>query len=295
MSFANSIQSTLPLSGGLQMFRQKDTPAYYELDVVDEGRTILIHIEKSMWERTIALFRASPFLRDCQRNLKIPEFIFPGPLPWGFGPFFAPLRREDLDSAWVTVTCELPQLFRDSFYANDDKDPSLMAWQRGTSLCASLHVLFYTMEYLAFQTEGLAQTSSKQLLEVTVGIRADTDRRIHFISSQLSNRGYDWLEKQAPNSELAFITFQMRAAYQRIFGKEELDRYDQCYIHADITYPCSISFSTVGDRTGLGSYTNRKQEYGLDLYDHNVDSPMQQLVLLIGLASLHAQMRKEGH
>jgi hypothetical protein len=87
----------------------------------------------------------------------------------------------------------------------------------------------------------------------------------------------------------------MRNAYQRLFGKDILDRFDAMYIHARIEQPCRIHFSTVGDRTCVGSMTNYRNENGLELYDHNVDTPHQQIVLLIGLASMHAIARREGY
>lgn len=79
-------------------------------------------------------------------------------------------------------------------------------------------------------------------------------------------------------------------AYRRMFEMSSFDRYkfDTRVNNGGVFISCP------GDATGIhpDGYRNDKNE-GREFSCHNVDTPMQQLILLVGLAALHDIVRKE--
>jgi hypothetical protein len=261
----------------------------YELDVRDNGTTLVIKVPQTIWVQALPYLTKRSALTPLERSLHIPSFIPPGSLPWGFSPVFV---LEESDPSWTTILCELPQFFS----SESSKENEENRWNRAHALSASLYWLFLCLEYAA-RTETTSVAAS-QLLEVHIGIGKEDYRYVLGIDAGFSLAACRWIESQTQRTEYTkhpVITEYMINAYKRIYGEEELDRFDLHELRAEIASPCAIHFSTLGNRTGLGSFTNCKQTYGLELYCHNVDTTMQQLILLVGVAGLHSLARKAGY
>ncbi len=251
-------------------------PAYYNIGVVDEGRTVVIDIPLSTWEQLPVLCRSNGYRELIKKWLRISDFIFPGALPWGYGPIFSDETSPRTD--WHRIRCELP-CFTDS---NGQMIEN--GHLRGREIVGSLWFLIKCLESL--QTEKPAMTSLQQSLELTVSARVD-DGVSYAIGAGVSNACCDWIVAHHQHEETATISRYMQNAYCRMFGLEKMERYDAQKCHADIRPDCSFSLEVPGDRTGMGTYTNHRGQFGVDMYDHNVDTSMQLLALLVGLATLN--------
>jgi hypothetical protein len=93
---------------------QPRTPLFYELDVEDGGTTLIIRIPIELWESAIQTFLRAPIVPLMTKNIPLPKLIPPSSLPWGFGPIFM-LEEMNTFSNWMTVRCELPCFFHDSY------------------------------------------------------------------------------------------------------------------------------------------------------------------------------------
>lgn len=265
-------------------------PVFYELDVLDEGRTLVIRIPKSIWTSLLNILTRRDFLKPIEQNLGIPSFIEPGLLPWGFGPVF--MTEAESHPDWITLLCELPQLI-------SSVEEKTVPWNKSVALSASLHWLFYCLAAVGRRENSEMQ--QHQLLEVSIGIYKEEYQYHLCITAEFSLAACAWLEAEIAKGDIHTryehpqLTLYMQRAYERLCGERSLDRFQLLCTCVQIYHPCCISFSTEGDRAGLGSFTNHKEEYGLELYDHNIDNAMQQLVLLVGVAGLHSLARKDGY
>lgn len=256
-------------------------PAYYLLDIENEGTTLILHFPNAIWVPITELLHTTPYKTQLQKSLYIPDFIIPGVLPWGFGPVLQ--ERIKYSDDWMSLRCELPK------FVNSAGEFCEEAWDRAFGLVASIHLLLECAQSVHHTTPLVGLRS--QLIEIMVAAYESSGHRYCAISAGLSDEACNWIARQKSNENHRGITNHMINAYKRLFGKSELDSWDVHETNANIRPQCSISFSVPGDRTGIGTYTNRRQPHGIEMYDHNVDSPLQQLVLLIGLASLCHHIR----
>lgn len=269
----------------------RHVPLRYELDIQDEGTTLIIRIPHAIWQKTLPFLRNRKRLSFLQQRLRIPPFLLPGPLPWGFGPVF--ILGEHRDSSWVTVLCELPQFFSETSSAESE----VSAWNKAYAVTGSLEWVFTCLQHVGDEPQESSQ-GPFQLLEVQTGIDREDGRYIFSVNAGFSLSACRWIESQARSAHYAthaLLTNWMTNAYKRLYGKQSIDTFCKHELRAEISSPCRIHFSVPGDRTGLGSFTNHKEVYGLELYDHNVDNTMQQLVILVGVAGLHSLARKAGY
>ena len=103
-----------------------------------------------------------------------------------------------------------------------------------------------------------------------------------------------WLSSLEPHVEITEMTAAMVRAWEKMFRK--VDEYDRHSFYANVTNKNGwLNVSCSGDRCGLhpaDSWGPRPSE-GYKFACHNVDTPMQQLTLLAGLAALCDRARKE--
>jgi hypothetical protein len=103
-----------------------------------------------------------------------------------------------------------------------------------------------------------------------------------------------FLSSFEPNTEIIEITRAMIKAWDKMFGKT--DKYERLSFWAKVANKNGwLNVSCPGDACGLhpeGSWEPRLGE-GYKFSCHNVDSPMQQISLLAGLAALCDKARKE--
>jgi hypothetical protein len=101
-----------------------------------------------------------------------------------------------------------------------------------------------------------------------------------------------WLSRVRVNTQLEKVENAMKAAYNRMLGYRRYHRNDFRVWLAD--NQGWLNISCPGDACGLhpADHYRSAHKEGYDFACHNVDSPMQQLTLIAGLAALCDLVRK---
>ena len=88
----------------------------------------------------------------------------------------------------------------------------------------------------------------------------------------------------------------MIKTWQKMFPTKKVDKYDRYSFRASVDYENGwLNVSCPGDACGLNPANSCGGEdgRGYEFSCHNVDSPMQQLTLIAGLAALCDKAKKE--
>lgn len=249
-------------------------PAWYELGIADEGRRLVVSLGPTAYaviqEHLTGRYQ---WITRFKEQFRLPAFVPPTESAWGFGAVCVSqsARRE----GWKAWEIELPAVAPEQ------------QWTAFRAITASLASLFMCL----WLVEDRGDCSAPQLLECELlvgegmggsGIWAGTSPTL-----------CRWLAQQPHESYHPGISAAMRCAFQQLSGKEPLG---QSRIHALMRQPKWVNFNCVGNACGLDpdGYENRDLDKGYMLLPHNVDSPIQQLTLLVGLAALHHYARADG-
>lgn len=251
--------------------------AYYNLGIEEDGVTIAIDVPNAVWEQFITLIRSDQYRDHIQKWFRTGSFIFPSALPWGYGPIF--LNDQSPTTGWQRIRCELPCFV--------DVDGQMLegSWARGREIIASIWFIITCLEKV--RDDNLTYTFPYQSLEFVVSGTYDDHSYRYAICAGLSNKCCDWIVSHENTPQIDEITRCMQNAYCRIYGPATMDPYKAHNCCAKIRAGCSLSFDAPGDRCGIGTYTNYRGKFGIDMHDHNVDNSMQVLILLVGLAKFN--------
>jgi len=164
-------------------------------------------------------------------------------------------------------------------------------WLPAFRISATFTVFFLFAR--SFQKETGA--GRPQLL--TVQTRAERDMHGGSLSGAYSVDLVKWLGTLGEGATIEEMVKAMKKAYQYMFVEKENEVYSR--FSARITDRQGwLNVDCPGDACGLNpshgaEYDMKKGGMGYEFSCHNVDSPMQQLTLLAGLAALHDRARKE--
>ncbi|MEX1111950.1 MAG: hypothetical protein WEC84_00655 [Candidatus Andersenbacteria bacterium] len=258
-------------------------PARYEIQCEDEGTTLILNIRAELWPHVLSRLRNWAYLPYLERDLQVPHFISPHGLPWGFGPVL--MEEKSADSQWHRIRCELPQFFRGTFV--HEGDPWGKAFGLSASLWAVLSLASYEVPDVNLSPELV------QIVEVMIGARRNNMGSSCATAAAFSPQLCTWIAAQDLDRLCCHLTQQMTNAYLRLYGLDEVDSFGRHELGARVIEFPYILFSCPGDRCSLyrSVGTNWRYGQGYELMDHNVDTPMQQLVLLMGVAALTTAYR----
>lgn len=232
------------------------------------------HLRSSGKEVSIAVHKkALPKERELKRlsylgrNLEVPrELKFPsGQDAWGFGPV---LVFQSTDSDWLIYSADLPPtglgMPNDNVYATS----------------ATLAILFESLNWNEYHTG----TSRDQLLKVSLELNREKRFYGANIHVAVGDSLAKWISGNLDNGVKEALIDTMQTAFNKMrktkVSKEEFKvSFDEPkYIHLDCP----------GNRTGLDptEMFSDDPNTGYVLTAHNSDSPVQQLVLLSGVAKL---------
>lgn len=262
----------------VQYFENEDLelPVYYQLDIADEGRTLLFKIPEEVWSAVQALAQHTQWIGNTRRNHDAPEFIRPMGLPWGFGPFI--MASEDQNPGWQTLRIELPDFPRSQAES---------IWPQAHGLLATLNFLFWMPNYLMGKHGVELSTFPEQVVKVEMG--KGSERHSFYINAELSQKVLDWADRQPQDQNHEQIGEWMWNAHQRMFGADKFDTYRKDETSIRIYSHGHIVFSCPGDRCSLYMIDHDRKSMG----DHNVDNPQQICIFLIGLAGMHRLVLEE--
>lgn len=257
---------------------REDRPAIYEIGVENNGRALKVAIHSSVADflKDISNRANVPLIEYLKKELKLPGFKgFDDPKkPWGFANAMIPLKTDNPN--WITWQCKLP------------KKKGEVNWYSLYSICASLNFL---SRVLVVAGEGGGDIKP-QLLELSLL----TERGMNgsALSVKLARAFIPWIVSQAEyldqyQERHPLIVGPMKAAYEHMVWRESLGRF-----FAFFRPPKWVNLSVPGNACGLDpeDYSTREPEVGYELLSHNVDTPIQQLSLLMGIAAMHDEARK---
>lgn len=179
-----------------------------------------------------------------------------------------------------------PELWGDGhtcLYCNGKKRKNFVDWHTANAISASLNTLFCI---LSLGAKVKTSCGALQLLIVTLETVRNAGGSGYPLGGYYSKVLADWLSGSGvrPISEMVQA---MRVAYARMFGPEP--DYGFGRFRASVDYDTGwLNTDCPGNACGLHpEYPSVKKGEGYEFGSHNVDSPMQQLTLLAGLAALH--------
>jgi hypothetical protein len=173
-----------------------------------------------------------------------------------------------------------------------DKYEYVLDWQRAYAISASMSILFWMTNYFALNDKTACKTP--QL--ITVG--TITERGMHggSLYGEYGKKMHRYLSSFKPRTSIEEMSRAMFLAYQRMIGLSSyLRKYD---FRSDIDYTNGwLNVSVPGDACGLHpahhTLNMDKQTYGYEFSCQNVDTPVQQISLIAGLAALNDKARRE--
>lgn len=261
--------------------REGQMRAWYELDVGDNGRAIVIRIVHAAWEFVKRqLQKDLPLVTALQEGHRLSPFVKPTEGNWGFGQVAVPFVTQP---EWVAFKYQIPNVF-----TADREKPQ---WQDLCNITATIQVLTACL-YLCSESSTKSQA---QLLEFSLDCGHGPGRWPVFAG--VSPAMCRWIAQQSETSRQPEICQYMENAHRQLFGRSRLS-LDRPYILATIRQPSWISLCCPGDACDLSpedlytdlSHMNR----GYGLHPHSMDTPMQQLTMIVGLAAMHKLARTAG-
>ena len=168
-------------------------------------------------------------------------------------------------------------------------------WQKAFALSATFTLLF---TYLYPQRKPIDSTTSRhQLITVCTITQKKADGGSLF--GEFSKAIVSWMKSiGCEESFLNSLKMVTTKAYGKMYGckLDKIEVFD-AYDFKMMIKNGRLIMDCPGDACGLHpseDYGGEKEETGYKFSCHNVDSPMQQLTLLAGLAALHDEARRAG-
>jgi hypothetical protein len=267
---------------------EKTLPAWYELGFTEKGKSLLVSVSPSSYQSLISRISADlPVVAPLREEFGLPAFVPPTVEHWGFGPIVQ--RAPEIQPEWVTWQCPLPQFVPSTPKGRRDLEAEV-DWPKLWSVAATLHILFAAL----YGIKDKGSCPKAQLLECALTPGHGLGQCGIWVGVSPALRR--WLSQQPQGTAHPILGAVMQTAYKQMYGLKKLSAHDQRTIYALTQQPGVIMFQTIGDACDLGSGGRWEldQAEGYLLSPHNVDSPLQQLTLLMGAAAMYQLARHDG-
>ena len=262
-------------------------PAWYELGFISRIKQayLTIRIHKMAFEHLVAIdWPKTPIAKFFEKKfnclfrpptLSCNTFGYEDTL---FGPHLE--RVESKDPNWTAWEFELP------VFIGKSEDPRCSAYV----LRATLSTLFLALSWFGKNTGW----KEPQLLLIE-SLMVESDLHGGSFSVTLTPTVTRWLSGQEDNSRLGKVEEAMMISETRMFQREKIWEHYGSEFRAMCRKPKWINFTIPGNACGLDpeAYREDDPDRGYRLDPHNVDSSVQQLTFLAGLARLHEIVREE--
>ncbi len=291
----------------MKMLHRENIPCWYELSWRSSWRwpAIILRLHKDFLRDLPPMTTETPIVAHYLEAYK--EFPFQGSFDRDFG-FNGALRFKGYSGGFVVFHGLLPAIKEWSDEPCLHCDGS--GWEpSGSKRCYSCEgkgkdytynwdLLLPLSASLAFITQLLAypekETSSglSQLLEVQVLTNRRSEGEIYAVGGTYSVPLVRWMSSLGVHVKMSEMVEAMMIAYARMAGKGHLSVHR---FRASIDSKGGwLNTDCPGDGCGLHPSDGSLEEgMGYEFSCHNVDSPVQQLTLLAGLAALHDRARRE--
>lgn len=257
-------------------------PCWYELFLKDDTtvgirihRSVLPELESESWG-------TAPIISDLiKKYTDLKSFTPPSSGSWGFGDIFTAI--ESTDPSWVVWEFKLPDIRTEFNYPDLPK----------THICIRATLAMFCMVGRYLNTDSITDLSKNQLIIIDHINLPQHDRfNSGSLNAILTPAVLPWIAKQ-PEGHVKEIQDAMRTAHNFMWdGASRSDRFG-----ARIGPPKWIYLDVPGDACDLGpdNNSNSEPDLGYTLVPHNVDSGVQQLSFIAGLAKIHDLIRADGY
>ena len=281
-----------------------NVPCIYELSWDEKETAIVIRIHEDFISSQGAVPQDAPIVKDFMKTFGFQSFV--GDWQEGFG-FDGAMQRTGEHDGFMEFLLTVPKIKiitdKDCEHCNgtgqdnnfDNKcgfcsgggKEYYIDWEKAHSLSASLNVLFL------FTSIAEKETSSSISQLMTLQVCTQHGMNGSELGGEFSYHLCQWLGRFGDQYDLKMVTKVAMSAYDKMLG---LQGYDQHYFRSFTRQTNGrIIIDVPGNACGIHpTHSGWDGNEGCEFASHNVDSPMQQLSLIAGLAALHDMAREEG-
>lgn len=281
----------------------RDLPCWYEISWEGTKPAILLRIHQDFIKDALVMTSETPLVRVLAEKLDLKNFKgnfkddigFEGILKnqgekGGFSEFSIPIPKIKKESerkcAWCGGSGKDNYGDRECFSCSGSGKDFEMDWQEAFEVSASLTAFTRLLQCCGEDTSA----PFPQLLV----LKTSTKRDMHggSLGAEISRHLRNWLSSYSRYNTVSEANEAMMRAHDKMFGLKEFERDS---FKVMVWEDGGLCMDCPGDacRIHPNSY-GRRENRGYKLACHNVDSPAQQLTLIVGLAAIHDKAREES-
>lgn len=247
-------------------------PMWYSLGIHNKT-TLEIKVHERAMHLVERLTPTSPIIRYHSEVRELRPFVAASAGHWGFGEV---LRHVNDDSPWVVYHCPLPVFKRRG-------DLDAQTHHAGTEVRLSLSLLFAMLRFPPEVDTGAALPQ----FVIIDGLLVERGPHGAAIEATLTPAMLPFLTDPSKGS-LESVRTTMITVDRNIWQEDERMRVSEDSFRVTHRPPAYVHLCVPGNACGLDPDPNerRDEQRGYRLYEHNVDSGLQQLTLLMGIARL---------
>lgn len=259
----------------------QDVTCKYELELRD-GALILNICPQIMADLT-SFTESNPYVKSFITNLGLSKFIRFQSDECGFDESVSQVCQDPF--GWSSLRFNLPRI--------DHGDAE--GWKKAYAISATLSLIFAVVNVFDYD-QPISHASKHQLLAIWP-LNAMNGQHGSAFNAHVSPQMCRWLAaKISPKNtvtDLPCALVAMKDAYRRMWPTVHSSVFSE--FRAYIKPPYLIRLNCPGNASGLGVSYFEPDEGGYSLDCGNIDNPMQQITLLVGLAKIHDMARKDGY
>ena len=279
-------------------------PCWYELGWDKETKSLILRVHKEFAEKTRTFLVHDIVVWSYKK-----EFQFLSYSPDFSGEYFGfdnAFRKYRESGEYIEYEIKIPNLGMEvncdycfSAGKNSFDEPCPICDGSRKKICYSFKTAFaisasFTIFFKLAYWGRIIEISSKkfQLFEIETVTERNSVGNGSSISGWFSERLTTWL-RSLQNSSLADIVLAMKIANNQMFkGKNGI--FQSLQFGADIGKKGRLILKCPGDASGIYPMSNDQGREDYIFGSCNMDSPVQQITVLAGLAALHDEARKAG-
>jgi len=289
------------------MITRENIPCWYELSWRQKKPAIILKIHKDFIASIKPVSEYAPIVKSLKEEFKFKRFIGNFEENFGFDNAFILVGEKEnfvefvvkipRVKKWTNKNCSYcngsgKDIFvdsrRDCYHCEGTGKERIFDWQPTYKISASFTV-FTTLARFP-----KVETSAPFLQLITVNTITGMDLHGGSLSGEYSVPFVKWLSSLFGNS-IPEMVQAMKIAYNRMLG---LRKFHQFRFRASVDYKDGwLNVDCPGNACGLNPVYNAgydmERGLGYEFNCHNVDTSVQQITLLAGLASLNDRARKE--
>jgi len=291
----------------IKMITREDIPCWYELSWRSKKPAIILKVHRDFIASIKSVSEDAPIVKSLKEEFKFKRFIGSFEANFGFDNAFILVGEKEnfvefmikipKIKKWTNENCSNckgsgKEIFVDSrrncFNCEGTGKKHIVDWQPAYAISASFTVFTKLARF------PKTETSARFPQLITVNTITGMDLHGGSLGGEYSIPFVKWLSSLFGNSITEMVN-AMKIAYNRMLG---LRKFHQFHFSASVDYEDGwLNVDCPGDACGLNPVHNAgydmKRGFGYEFNCHNVDTSVQQITLLAGLAALNDKARKE--